>query len=435
MPLDNDYSDERLRALVSEERVHRAVYIDREIFELEMERIFGRAWLYVAHESQIPNPGDFVTTHIGRQPIVVCRHTDGKVYALYNRCGHRGAVVQNEECGNVKRFRCLYHGWLYETNGDLAAVPLADGYGPEFDRTDPKNGMVRLAEVDSYRGFVFARQKAGGIGLLDWLGDAKDAIDEVVDRSPVGEVEVTGGCHRYIYHGNWKLQAENLADQYHAAFSHESSTTPDGYQFTRRPGEKGTRIKVLGADGQPGQEAKGQWAFPGGHNAGGALTTDGEQSGVVFDRYRQMMVEAYGAERAKEIIDHKRHSAYFYPNFDLHMLAQAVRVIRPIDVNLTEVVIYPVKLKGAPDEMFADTVRLLNISHSASSLGQTDDVEAFERSQRGLETQGNDWLIFLRGLNQDVPDGERGGFRGPQYSENGMRFQHRAWLDYMLGQV
>ncbi|HZX26453.1 MAG TPA: SRPBCC family protein, partial [Telluria sp.] len=312
-------------------------------------------------------------------------------------------------------------------------VALREGFPCEFDMNDPQRGMVRLASVDSYRGFVFARMTAEGPSLLEHLGDARLALDEVTDRAPLGQLEVPNAFHRYYYHGNWKHQAENLADQYHAPFSHESSVTPDGYQFSRRPGEKGTRIKMLNKDGTPGTEAKGQWFFPGGHNACGAQATDGDQGGAAFDRYRAEMERIHGLERAGEILTHKRHLAFFYPNFDLHVLAQAVRVIRPLRVDLTEVQIFPVKLKGAPEEMFHDTVRLLNLTHSCSSLAQTDDVEAFERVQAGLHTRGAPWIRIERGLGQDVPDSERGGMRGPQFTEAAIRNQHLAWLQYMTG--
>src|SRR5579884_3500724 len=242
-------SDSELRELVREDCVHRRAYTDPEVFALEMERIFGRAWLYVGHESQVPNPGDFFCAWMGPEPVVLSRHTDGGVYVLYNRCGHRGAQVVNQQSGNNRRFRCCYHGWMYDTNGELAFVPLRSGYPEDFDWNDPQYGMVRAPSVASYRGFVFARHCKEGPPLSDYLGDARLAIDEVVDRSPEGEVILTGGFHRYHYQGNWKLQAENLADQFHAPFAHESSTTPDGFQWSRRPGERGTRIQILTADG------------------------------------------------------------------------------------------------------------------------------------------------------------------------------------------
>ena len=419
--------DDELRRLVTEGRVHRRFYLDPAIFELEMERVFGRAWLFVGHASQVPNPGDFFSTVLAREPVVMVRHEDGKVHVLYNRCGHRGAKVVNEPRGNVKRFRCMYHGWTYDTDGSLGGVPLRDGFPADAQL----QGMVRLPAVDVYRGFVFARMTQDGPTLLEHLGDVRLALDEVADRSPVGEVEVTGSFHRYYFNGNWKHQAENLADQYHAPFSHESSVTPDGYQFSRRPGDKGTRIKMLNEDGTPGTEAKGQWIFPFGHNACGAQATDGDQGGSAFDRYKVEMERIHGVEHAKELLTHKRHLAFFYPNFDVHVLGQAIRVIRPIRVDLTEVEIFPIKLKGAPEEMFHDTVRLLNLTHSCSSLAQTDDVEAFERVQAGLATRGEEWIGIRRGVGMDVADTERGGVRGPQFTESGIRNQHSAWLKYM----
>ena len=260
--LPRSWSDADMRGLVGEGRVHRDIYLDPGLFEAEMERLFARAWVYVAHESQVPNPGDYFTTHVGLEPVVVVRHTDGKVRVLYNRCAHRGAKVVNGVCGNAKRLRCLYHGWNYHTDGTVAAIPLPDGYGDgQVGLDNPRQSMRPLARVEAYRGFIFAKQVDEGTTLADHLGDAARGIDELVDRAPDGEVELAGGFHRYYFDGNWKHQAENLADQYHAPFSHESSVTPDGYQFSRRPGERGTRIKMLNKDGTPGTESKGQWAF------------------------------------------------------------------------------------------------------------------------------------------------------------------------------
>jgi phenylpropionate dioxygenase-like ring-hydroxylating dioxygenase large terminal subunit len=426
------YSAAELRALVHEEKIHRRAYLDPQLFELEMERIFKRAWIYVGHESQVAKPGDFFTTRIARMPVVMSRHTDGKVYVLYNRCGHRGALVVQEAQGNCKRFQCMYHGWTYETNGDLKAITFPEGFGPEvLDKCDPQYGMVRLAGVDTYRGFVFAKQVRSGPSLLEWLGDARAAIDEVVDRSPLGEVEISAGCHRYIYRGNWKLQADNLGDQTHAPFSHVSSLGSDGYQFRRRSGTSGTRIKIVDERGNIAMRSQGLWSYPGGHASTGSHGMDGEQRGGAFEEYHRVMVAAYGAERAAEILRHKRHTAYFYPSVDFHVLANAVRVIHPLTVDKTEVTIWPIKLKGAPDEIFHEALRFVNLSHAAASLGQTDDVEAFERSQRAFETSGAEWVNFVGGIGQDAPSAERGGIHGPPCSELGVRGMHRAWLDYM----
>ncbi len=425
-------SDAHLRGLVAADRVHRRIYLDQAVFEMEMERIFGRAWLLVGHESQVPAAGDYFCTTLGRSPVVMVRADSGQVHVMHNRCGHRGAKVVNTLRGNTKRFRCMYHSWSYNLDGSLSSVPLQDGFPADFDLKDRSRGMASLPGVALYRGFVFARMSAAGPSLLEHLGDARFAMDEIADRSPVGELEVCGGMHRYYFRGNWKHQIENLADQYHAPFSHESSVTPDGYQFSRRPGEKGTRIKMLNKDGTPGTEAKGQWWFPWGHNACGAQSTDGDQGGEAFDVYRSDLERLKGVEKTRELLTHKRHLAFFFPNFDLHILAQAIRIVRPISVDLTEVQIFPIRLKGAPEQMFHDTVRLLNLTHSCSSLAQTDDVEAFERIQAGLQSQSGDWIHIQRAIDCDVPDKERGGMLGPQFTEAAIRNQHNAWLRYMV---
>ena len=419
-----------LETLVSEERVHRDVYLDADIFELEMERIFGQAWVYVGHESMVPNPGDYICAYIGSQPIVLSRHASGKTHVLLNRCGHRGAKVLSEDSGHSDRFRCCYHGWTYDTDGRLIAVPMNDLYPDDFDLDDPRYSMRNVAAVDSYRGFVFARLSETGQSLTDHLGPARSLIDELVNRAPDGEVELVGGSLKYEIQGNWKLQVENLADQYHVPFGHESTASRDGFQFQRRTGDAGTRAQIFSTEGEPSMQQSGTWGYPNGHNANGAMNFDGEQEGDVWQEYKSRMIASYGEKKAAQNMHVRHHNALFYPNLDLHMLGQMVRVIRPISVNTTEVTIYPARLKGAPDEMFQDVVRLANMTHSATSLIQTDDVESFERCQAGLHAEGEDWISFVRGLGMDNIE-EDGLLYGPMTSEIGMRNQHRAWLGYM----
>ncbi|HOP19378.1 MAG TPA: Rieske 2Fe-2S domain-containing protein, partial [Amphiplicatus sp.] len=127
-----------LDKLVQRDRVHRSVYTDPEIFEFEMERIWGKAWIYVGHESQVKEPGQYFTTTIARQPVVMTRHTDGKVYVLFNRCAHKGAELVGDTCGKIKEFLCCYHGWRFHLDGTLLSIPLEKGYdGSGFGREDP----------------------------------------------------------------------------------------------------------------------------------------------------------------------------------------------------------------------------------------------------------------------------------------------------------
>ena len=130
------YTSEELQAMVRPDRVHRAIYTDPAIFEIEMEKIFRRVWLYVGHESLVPNPGDYYCTQLARQPVVLSRHADDGICVLFNRCGHRGARVLSAERGNAKVFTCMYHGWSFRPNGALAGVPMRADF-PEEPLGDP----------------------------------------------------------------------------------------------------------------------------------------------------------------------------------------------------------------------------------------------------------------------------------------------------------
>ena len=422
------YSSDELRAMVQPDRVHRSIYVDSEIFEIEMEKIFGRVWLYVGHESLVSKPGDYYCTQIARQSVVLSRHKDGKVYVLHNRCGHRGAKVLSEGRGNAKVFTCMYHGWSFRPNGDLAGVPMRGDF-PEAPLKEPQFGMRRLPRVESYRGFVFASFNADVMPLLDYLGEARCGIDELVDRSPEGEIEFTAGCHRYHYRGNWKFQMDNMADMYHPAACHASTVGPDGRQFKRRAGAEGGDAMFFAPNGEAIVAQTGVRGFQNGHSSEASLF-DKEQSGGHWDDYRALMVANYGEERTADILKNRRHSMTYFPNADILIAQTSLRVVRPIAVDLTEVEIWPAKLKGAPDTISSDLVRFVNMTHAAASFIQTDDMEAFERCQDGLKTQGTEWVLVARGLGAEIDEGN-GVLFGPRSSEVGQRAQHDAWRDLM----
>jgi nitrite reductase/ring-hydroxylating ferredoxin subunit len=181
----NGHADD-IGRLVEPGRVHRRVYTDPDLFELEMERIFGRAWLFVGHTSQVPQPGDYITTELGRQPVIMARHRDGSVQVLLNRCTHRGAKVVNERKGHAQRLTCCYHGWSFDTDGKLLTVPVPEGCGEGFDKD--ALGLARAPRVGQYRGFVFASLAQKGQSFEDHIGPMKGNIDDLVDRAPDGEL-------------------------------------------------------------------------------------------------------------------------------------------------------------------------------------------------------------------------------------------------------
>lgn len=426
------FDPEAIRSLVHRDHVHRSLYLDPDLFDLEMERIFARTWIYVGHDSLVPKPGDYMTTRAGKQPLVMSRHTDGQVYVIFNSCGHRGAVVCNEDKGNTALFRCCYHGWTFKTNGDLDAIAMRRGYGESFDANNPALGMRRAPRVANYRGFVFASLAERGPSLEEHLGPAKDSIDELVDRAPAGEVDLSGGVHKYIFRGNWKLQLENSVDMYHVPFSHESSVSRSGRQFSRGDGQKsGSAISDRGSAAQRWEQRVAWGAHANGHGYAGHQPVAEEMPETpTFRAYIAALEARHGKERTQEILRPKRHNTAFYPNMTLQALNQHVRVIVPIAVDRTEVNVYPIRFKGAPKEMNDGFVRHLNLTHSAASLIQTDDLECFRRCQEGLSAQNSDWVWFARGVDTDQQD-ERGDYVNHGTVETQQRAQYAAWLNLM----
>ena len=168
-----------------------SVFIDPAIYQQELEQIFARCWLFLCHESSIPNPGDF-STYMGEDPVLVTRDANGKVGAFLNVCRHRGNRVCRADSGNASAFVCAYHGWTYGSDGKLIAVPsLKEAYYDELDTS--KWGLAPVAQVDSYKGLVFGTFDPTAPSLSDYLGEAKWYLDNFFDRRE-GGVEVLGGC-------------------------------------------------------------------------------------------------------------------------------------------------------------------------------------------------------------------------------------------------
>jgi len=422
--------------LVRSDRVHRRVYQDPDVFELEIERIFGRAWVYVGHDSQIPKPGDFVTTFIGREPVIFCRHSDGEVYVLHNRCPHRGASVCNLAGGNTGRwFRCPYHGWTFNTDGRLHAVAMRSGYGSGYQLDAVAFGLARVPRVAQYEGFTFASLAPDG-AAFELPPEMRACIDCIVERAPDKAVEVTGGVHRYQFRGNWKAQIENALDHYHPPSTHESTAAQDGRQFARRVGEaKGSPLveQTRGPSPRSDWDDAEAFAFDGGHGYEGPMPgAKTERSGEVFERYKSALLRTNPKPRVENILKNELfHNAVFYPNMNLQLRALYIRVVRPVSVDLSEVNVYPIRLKGAPEEMFREQIRFLNLTHSASSLIQTDDVEMFRRVEVGLRNSEPEWVLLGRGLDSELPCGS--GRKSDGTGELAMRNQFKAWVGYMSG--
>lgn len=197
------------------------VFTDPEIYRAEQERVFGRCWLYVAHETQLPQPNDFVTSYMGEEPVIVCRDAQGQVRVFVNSCRHRGARVCRVDEGNTRTFQCPYHGWTYDIQGQLVGVPqFQEAYYCELRREEW--GLLEVPRVAIYREMIFASFAEAGEDLETYLGELAWYLDMLLNRT-AGGWTVLPGAHKWVLGGNWKLAAEQFGgDNYHAASAHES---------------------------------------------------------------------------------------------------------------------------------------------------------------------------------------------------------------------
>jgi phenylpropionate dioxygenase-like ring-hydroxylating dioxygenase large terminal subunit len=436
------FDRERLAMLVQPDRVHRSVYADPELFELEMARIFGRAWLVVGHATQVRAAGDFFTTRLGREPVIVVRADDGSVAVLVNRCAHRGATVCAEGRGNAQRFVCPYHGWTYDTGGQLRAVPIPSGYKQE--NLSPL-GLKRVPRVATYRGFIFASLAPSGPSLEEFLGPITASFDDFVDRAPGGELEVAGGVFKHAYQGNWKLMLENHLDGVHPAYVHASSVAVA--RGAPEPGAPGAEhyfdiaVRQMRQNGAPESlwESIGVWATPRGHGWLGDYHTDTRLvaglGNPVFDEYRRRLAARAGDAEAERILGVTRWNTIVYPSCSFMSQFRQLRIVHPVAVDRSVVYTYSFRMKDAPPQMFRDTIAFANVVNGTGSWVLTDDLEVYERVQRGFGSGAVEWAYIGRGhgTDADEPGGTRRGATGT--SEVFIRAQFRAWLDYMTAEA
>jgi len=429
-----NYSNSEIDALVHDNKAHRKVYTDAAIFDLEMERIWGKSWIYIGHESQVPEPGNYLSLDFANMPAVMVRDKNHEIHVLHNRCGHKGAKLVDKPCGKNARFVCAYHAWTYKLDGTLMGVPHMKGYeGTAFDKSDPQYSMQAF-RAESYRGFVFATQDKNIVDLKTWLGGAAATIDNLCDRSPEGEVEVAGGTLKFIHDCNWKLFNENLNDAMHPMVVHKSVVDAAEQYINTLPEDSPNRIEAeiippFGASYEvfEGTDISG---FDYGHHFdGGKASIHANYS--VDPEYKQLMLDAYGAKRTDEILGYNSHNTLYYPSVTFKSAVQNIRILRPIAADKCIIETVSFRLKGAPESMLQRTLLYSRLINSNGSMVGADDLAVYLRVQQGLVSNGSDWVEFNRSHGKDTVLDDH--VMNTCTSDLDMRTQFRAWKYYMAG--
>jgi benzoate/toluate 1,2-dioxygenase alpha subunit len=431
-------NSDAIRALVRGGEVHRDVYTDAELFDLEMEQLWRSAWIYVGHDSQVPNPGDYLTTQIAGQPLLMVRSADLEVRVFYNRCAHRGARIVSASSGNCGGLlRCPYHGWTYRLDGTLRTVPLKAGYaGSGFEESPAAHGLSRAPGVAEHRGFVFARLAAAGPSFEEYFGESLSSIDNMADRSPAGRLEVVGGTLRYLHECNWKLFIENLNDTMHPMVAHESSAGTARDLWKDRPADAPKPMVIEQfvpfVSSYEFFDKMGVKLYEHGHSYTGVNFSIHSKYSALPE-YEAQMEAAYGAERAHAILGEIRHNTVYYPSLTVKGAIQTIRVVRPIAVDRTLIESLTLRLVDAPEALLERSVMYNRLINAPTSVVGHDDMHCYRSIQEGLEAGGNEWVSLSRNHSRDEDArGIAGVYNGT--SEVSVRGQFRAWLAAMARQ-
>jgi len=378
--LRDDRSAVNLSEVISDVRrgmIPATIYSDSDLFELEKRRLFARAWMFLAHESEIPDPGDYVVRRIVDDSFIVCRDEAGAIRVLFNMCLHRGMQVCRSELGNTSHFRCPYHAWTYKNTGELTGVPFhRDAYGGEEGFAREGVGLLPAPRVDTCEGLIFASLDEGAPDLEDYLGDFRFFLRFYLGQSEAG-AEVRGP-QRFVIDANWKIAAENFSgDSYHTPHTHASVVDIDLFSAPKASKRKEGALYFAGAGG--GTTYK--------------LPDDGFRGNLAHVGYPDEMIDAmegaWSAEH-RELVGDARFmcsAATALPNLSfVHNWPQvnadglvvpfvSIRLWQPISATETEVFSWFAVDRGAPEWFKEASYKAYLMCFGSSGMFEQDDVE------------------------------------------------------------
>ena len=421
-------------------RLSREIFVSDAIYHAELERLFARAWLFVGHESQIPNPGDFAVSGMGEESVILCRDRVGEVHVFLNSCRHRGMKVCRYDEGNTAVFTCPYHGWSYGTDGRLVDMPFfREAYHSTLDRA--QWGLVEVAQLARYKGTVRATWDPAAPSFFEYLGDFRRYLDLTLDSwdGSEGGSEVIGGVQKWLIPCNWKFPAENFSgDSYHN-ISHRSvdlvGIGPSG------SGRRDMRERQMAR--------RLQICFPErGHQTGVYALPKGE---VIPAAYRHSsVVSEYFAhcedERRRKLGEWGRVTGSpgeVFPNTALHpRQPRTIAVWHPRGAHQTEVWRWYLVDAAAPAEV-KSFLRDYYIRYSGpAGLTEQDDMENWNyahAASRGTIARRYPYN-YEQGLGHEIADYEWDGLNLPGWvmdlteaksSEHNLRNLYRRWAQFM----
>ena len=382
-------------------RVHRAAMVEPAVLAREMRRIFDVCWIYAGHESEVREPGDFVTRTLCGRPVILCRDSAGALRVFLNVCRHRGAVVCRERQGNAKGYHCFYHGCSYDRDGRLDGVPGQSSYPASFDRA--QLGLASPPHVDSYRGFVFVSFDPQAQPLHGYLAGAKEYLDLVVDQSPTGEMEIVRGTQEYAIRANWKLLVENSFDDYHLMSTHKTwldYMKSSGVQIPKPP--KGHVMPAHGV----GKALGNGHAVIDNENFRGRpvakwIPVYGEDAKPEIERIRAEVFARLGGERGRRVCDTNRNLVIF-PNLVVNDGSSVtIRTFHPTAPDRMEVTAWALGPKGESPQARAVRLDSFLTFYGPGGFATPDDVEALESVQQGMQAWREiPWSVMTRGIDK-----------------------------------
>jgi phenylpropionate dioxygenase-like ring-hydroxylating dioxygenase large terminal subunit len=415
-------TDPRSLVNLEEGLVSRRVYSDPDIYQLELERIFARCWLFLAHESQIPRAGDFFATYMGEDPVLVVRQSDGSIQAFLNACAHRGMKVCRADLGNAKSFTCTYHGWTYDSAGGLVGVPFEEHYR----KLDKKRwGLHRVAKVETYKGLVFGTFDAQAEPLVDYLGDMKWYLDLVLDRRE-GGIEMIGGVQKWVIEANWKFGAENFVqDMHHVGPTHSAAIMallPEGVSPAAAAEALKEGIQV-----------------DAGHGHGTGFFTEGDLTPIIMGPVcaKYLLVDSMpeAERRLGPVRPHRIKAAHatVFPSLSYLPQVQTMRVWHPKGPERMEVWTWIFVDRAAPPEV-KEAFRLSTLRNfGPGAMFEQEDGENWSQcsaAARGYVSR-NRWSNLQMSMGEERTDSDFPGRVTHVYSEMNGRSFYARWLELL----